>query len=188
MSWDHKIESDLPDQKERIKMTEKTRQSSTHSLQEPASPTKKVDFVKGHRRNFSAAPRLEKTPFTHYKLQRPTVTVSVSTAQDTKDLNLTLEPSNVVIGHNVSIGQDTNDLDETRLTDIPNLPELPELSVVQETQKRASSEPPKEKESNGAQVWKILFIQGLLEFIWTEGWSRPIIKPRPSIALVVLVL
>jgi len=41
MSWDHKIKSDLPDQKERIKMTEKTRQSSTISLQEPASPTKK---------------------------------------------------------------------------------------------------------------------------------------------------
>ena len=155
MSWDHKIES-LPDQKERIRMTEKTRQSRTNSLQEILeSPTKKVDFVKGHRRNFSAAPRLEKTPFTHYKLQRPTVTVSVSTAQDTNDLNLTLEPSNVIIGHNVSIGQDTNDLDETRLTDIPNLPDLPELSVVQETPNRASSEPPKEKESNGAQVWKI---------------------------------
>ena len=81
-------------------MTEKTRQSSTISLQEPASPTKKVDFVKGHRRNFSAAPRLEKTPFTHYKLQRPTVSTAVSTAQDTSDLNLTLEPSKVqcVIG------------------------------------------------------------------------------------------
>ena len=164
MSWDHKIESDLPDQKERIKMTEKTRQSSTISLQEPASPTKKVDFVKGHRRNFSAAPRLEKTPFTHYKLQGPTVTVSVSTAQDTNDLN------NVIIGHNVSIGQDTDDLDETRLTDIPNLPDLPELPVVQETHNRASSEPPKGK-SNGAQVWKILFIQGLLEFTWMKGCS-----------------
>ena len=105
-------------------MTEKTRQSSTISLQEPASPTKKVDFVKGHRRNFSAAPRLEKTPFTFYKLQSPTVTVSVSTAQDTNDLN------NVIIGHNVSIGQNTNDLDETRLTDIPNLPDLPELQIL----------------------------------------------------------
>ena len=164
MSWDHKIESDLPDQKERIRMTEKTRQSSTISLQEPASPTKKVDFVKGHRRNFSAAPRLEKTPFTHYKLQGPTVTVSVSTAQDTNDLN------NVIIGHNVSIGQDTNDLDETRLTDIPNLPDLPELPVVQETHNRASSEPPKGK-SNGAQVWNFFFIQGLLEFTWMEGCS-----------------
>ena len=81
-------------------MTEKTRQSSTISLQEPASPTKKVDFVKGHRRNFSAAPRLEKTPFTFYKLQSPTVTVSVSTAQDTNDLNLTIEPSKVIIGNN----------------------------------------------------------------------------------------
>ena len=161
MSWDHKIESDLPDQKERIKMTEKTRQSSTISLQEPPSPTKKVDFVKGHRRNFSAAPRLEKTPFTHYKLQRPTVTVSVSTAQATNDL--TLEQSKVIIGHSVSIGQDTNDLDETRITDIPNLPDLPELSVVQETRNRASSEPPKEKELNGAQVWNILFIKSTFQ-------------------------
>ena len=166
-------------------MTEKTRQSSTHSLQESASPNKKVAFVKGHRRNFSAAPRLEKTPFTHYKLQRPTVTVSVSTAQDTKDLNLTLEPSNVVIGHNVSIGQDTNDLDETRLTDIPNLPDLPELSVVQETRKRASSEPPKEKESNGAQVWKILLTQGLLEFIWTDGCSGRSSNPGLALGTVI---